>query len=387
MLKITLQPTAVIFLALLFGMLAVQAYETPYLEAFTNKYVFTRNTRLTSTANRCLICHKGSDPNIGGVSAQRNDYGIAFSNSVHKAGIAMYFAVTNSIRALGDIQNLDSDNDCFTNIVEINALTFPGDPTDRPPDTTAPNVGISSPASGTAYTSAQTVTLTAAATDCLGVTRVEFYDGATLMGQDTSSPFTFNWTVANTNNGMHPWRARAYDAAGNVATSMVANLTVSIAPSITAQPTNKTVFAGGVAAFAVSANGAPLTYQWQFNATAIPGATGSGYSLTAHTTNAGNYRVVVSNAGGSATSSVAMLTVNLPSAARLRDLSKAPGGAFSLNLTGTVNAYYEIQSSTNLNNTNAWATIAFITNSGGKTTFTDTSANGAPKKYYRSVAR
>jgi hypothetical protein len=47
-------------------------------------------------------------------------------------------------------------------------------------DTTPPTVSISGPASGTRYTTAQTVTITATASDSVGVTKVEFYDGATL---------------------------------------------------------------------------------------------------------------------------------------------------------------------------------------------------------------
>jgi hypothetical protein len=41
-------------------------------------------------------------------------------------------------------------------------------------DTTPPAVSITSPASGTTYTTAQTVTLTATASDNVGVTKVEF---------------------------------------------------------------------------------------------------------------------------------------------------------------------------------------------------------------------
>ena len=158
-------------------------------------------------------------------------------------------------------------------------------------------------------------------------------------------------------------------------------------PHITAPPANATVFAGGPASFNVSATGA-TAYQWQFNGADISGATGSGYSLaSAHGTNAGNYRVIVSNGSCAATSTVATLTVNLPAAGSFGSVSKAPGGPFSLKLTGTSGAYYEIQSNTNLNFTNAWTTIAFLTNSGGMTTFNDVSATNAAQKFYRAVAR
>src|SRR5207237_918762 len=97
------------------------------------------------------------------------------------------------------------------------------------PDGTPPTVSISSPASGTTYTSAQTVTITASASDNVGVSKVEFYDGGVLKGTDTTSPYTYAWAFTNVNNGLHSWTARAYDAAGNPTTSKAVNLTVNIA--------------------------------------------------------------------------------------------------------------------------------------------------------------
>ncbi|MFN0063159.1 MAG: Ig-like domain-containing protein [Myxococcaceae bacterium] len=95
-------------------------------------------------------------------------------------------------------------------------------------DGAAPSVAVSSPATDTIYTTAQTVTLTATASDNVGVTRVEFYDGATLRGTDTSAPYTFSWAISASNNGAHRWTARAYDADGNTATSSARVLSVNI---------------------------------------------------------------------------------------------------------------------------------------------------------------
>ena len=115
-------------------------------------------------------------------------------------------------------------------------------------------------------------------------------------------------------------------------------------------------------------------------------ATSSSFSLTAHTSNAGPYRVIASNTGGSVTSQVATLTVNLPSAASLGQSSKPSGSTFQLKLTGTASAFYEIQSNTDLNNTNGWATITLITNNGGVTIFTDPAATNS-QRFYRAIAR
>src|SRR5678815_2994148 len=95
-------------------------------------------------------------------------------------------------------------------------------------DATLPTVSISSPASGSSYTTAQTVTITATASDNVGVTKVEFYDGSSLVATDTTSPYTYAWTFGSGNNGMHSWTAKAYDAANNSKASAAVSLTVNI---------------------------------------------------------------------------------------------------------------------------------------------------------------
>jgi hypothetical protein len=85
------------------------------------------------------------------------------------------------------------------------------------------------------------------------------------------------------------------------------------APSIIAQPANRTVTAGQTATFAVTATGTtPLSYQWQKGATPISGATSARYTTAATTIsdNGSQFSVVVSNAIGTATSNAATLTVN-----------------------------------------------------------------------------
>ena len=85
------------------------------------------------------------------------------------------------------------------------------------------------------------------------------------------------------------------------------------APAITTQPADQTVTAGQTATFSVTATGsAPLTYQWQKGTTAITGATSASYTTPATTIsdNGSEYRVVISNSEGNATSNSATLTVN-----------------------------------------------------------------------------
>ncbi|NJM55993.1 MAG: hypothetical protein HC841_08960 [Verrucomicrobiae bacterium] len=89
-------------------------------------------------------------------------------------------------------------------------------------------MSITSPASGALYANSQTVTLSAAASDNVGVTKVEFFDGAALKGTDTTAPYAYDWPITSNDNGIHSWTARAYDAAGNVGTSSVVILNVNI---------------------------------------------------------------------------------------------------------------------------------------------------------------
>src|SRR6185437_10533222 len=77
-------------------------------------------------------------------------------------------------------------------------------------------------------------------------------------------------------------------------------------------PSGQTVVAGQTATFTVAATGgAPLSYQWNKNGTAISGATGSTYTtpVAASADNGSAFSVVVSNSVGSVTSSNATLTI------------------------------------------------------------------------------
>ena len=82
-------------------------------------------------------------------------------------------------------------------------------------------------------------------------------------------------------------------------------------PSITQQPQSQTVPTGTSVTFTVAASGtAPLGYHWEKNDGDIVGATGLSYTINpVAMTDAGNYRCVVTNAYGTATSDEAALTV------------------------------------------------------------------------------
>jgi hypothetical protein len=112
-------------------------------------------------------------------------------------------------------------------------------------DTTPPTVSASE--SGTSGT----ITLSATASDNVGVAKVEFYVDGALKATDTSSPYSVTLDSTTLANGSHSLVAKAYDAANNVGTSS----TVSFSVSNAATPTELVVnggFESGTASWTAS---------------------------------------------------------------------------------------------------------------------------------------
>jgi peptidoglycan/xylan/chitin deacetylase (PgdA/CDA1 family) len=92
-------------------------------------------------------------------------------------------------------------------------------------DTTPPTVSLTQPTSGATLTGP--AALAANAQDNVGVSRVDFLAGATVVGTDSTSPYSITWDTATASNGAASLTAKAYDAAGNSATSAAVNVTVN----------------------------------------------------------------------------------------------------------------------------------------------------------------
>ena len=93
-------------------------------------------------------------------------------------------------------------------------------------------------------------------------------------------------------------------------TSAIADVIVDEPVLILDSPMSATVCLGDEITLEVDADGtAPLSYQWEFNAAPIAGATDSMLDLTIVAADAGDYTCVVSNDCGSVTTPVATLTV------------------------------------------------------------------------------
>ncbi|TYZ10130.1 carbohydrate-binding protein [Hymenobacter lutimineralis] len=106
------------------------------------------------------------------------------------------------------------------------------------PTNVAPTVSLTSPANGASFTAPASITINANAADSDGtISKVEFYNGTTLLNTDTASPYSYTWTGVGT--GTYSLTAKATDNAGAVTTSTAVSVTVPAAP--TAQPIPGTI--------------------------------------------------------------------------------------------------------------------------------------------------
>jgi hypothetical protein len=98
------------------------------------------------------------------------------------------------------------------------------------PSNQAPTVALTAPANGLTFTAPATITLSATASDPENrLSKVDFFNGSTLLGTDTTSPFSFTWNSVAA--GTYQLRAVATDADGGSATSAIATVTVNTATS------------------------------------------------------------------------------------------------------------------------------------------------------------
>ncbi|MEQ2007905.1 MAG: immunoglobulin domain-containing protein [Limisphaerales bacterium] len=144
-----------------------------------------------------------------------------------------------------------------------------------------------------------------------------------------STPLTYQWRFGGVNitgatnssvtlTNVQPSQAGLYSVVISnpfgTTTSSNATLTVLVPPTIIVQPVSQSLTNGATLNLSVTATGSPtLTYQWSLNGTAIPGATAATLTLlNVQESLEGNYVCVVSNPYGTATSQVAVVTVQSP---------------------------------------------------------------------------
>jgi Bacterial Ig domain len=158
-------------------------------------------------------------------------------------------------------------------------------------DTQPPSTAITAPAAGSSV--AGTVSVTASATDNVGVTAVEFLLDAVVQATDTTPPYAWNWNTATASNGSHSLTSRAADAAGNTATSAAVLVTANndTQPPTTAitAPTAGSSVAGTVSVTASATDNVGVTsVTFLLDGVAQATDTASPYSWSWNTTTATN---------------------------------------------------------------------------------------------------
>ncbi|MBC7486646.1 MAG: T9SS type A sorting domain-containing protein [Cytophagaceae bacterium] len=124
----------------------------------------------------------------------------------------------------------------------------------------APTVRITAPVNNGTYNSPAVITIMADATDADGsIAKVDFYNGATLIGTDNTSPYYIVWS--NVGGGTYPVTAVATDNGGLTKTSSIVNVVVY---GVVVTPSNQ----APVVSLTAPVNGTSVIAPGSFNLTA-----------------------------------------------------------------------------------------------------------------------
>ncbi|HXA00925.1 MAG TPA: Ig-like domain-containing protein [Cytophagaceae bacterium] len=183
-----------------------------------------------------------------------------------------------------------------------------------------PTVSFTSPGNGATFTAPASVIISAKASDPDGsISKVEFYNGATLLTTKTAAPYSYNWTSVAA--GSYTITAKAYDNSTGTASASVSmsvtNATVNQNPTVSfTSPGNATTFTAP-ASVSISANasdpdGSISKVEFYNGSTLLTTKTAAPYSYSWTGVAAGSYTITAKaydNSTGTASASVS-ITVN-----------------------------------------------------------------------------
>lgn len=122
-------------------------------------------------------------------------------------------------------------------------------------DKTMPTVTLTRPSAGARLKG--TVTLSANATDNIGIDRVKFIYGTTTIKEDTSSPYSISWNTNTVSDGDYQLAAVARDVAGNEVVSAWVTVTIENGDAVEPEDMMKVSWGGlknGLYSFALEQN-------------------------------------------------------------------------------------------------------------------------------------
>lgn len=217
----------------------------------------------------------------------------------------------------------------------------------------APTIALTAPTSGASYAAPAAVNLAASVTaNGNPISKVQFYNGGTLLGEDTTSPYSFSWTGVAA--GSYTVSARLVYGSGSTLASVAASVSVTnpLPTIVLTSPTNNsshTAPATVSIAASVTANGRTITKVQFFNGSALLSEdTSAPYSFAWTNVSAGNYTLkarAVYDSGSTVDSGPANISVNgLPApwqtvdigAVGLTGSASAAGGIYSVRGAGKI---------------------------------------------------
>jgi uncharacterized repeat protein (TIGR01451 family) len=179
-----------------------------------------------------------------------------------------------------------------------------------------PNISITTSSTQDVPSAPAQITINADANDGDGtISKVEFYQGTSLLATDLTSPYSYTWS--NVAAGSYSISAKATDNLGAVTTSNVVSITVNAKPNVSlTSPSNGTYFTSpafvNISAAASDSDGTISRVEFYRGTTLISTVTASPYNFAWSNVPAGTYTLTaraVDNVGASTTSSGVTITV------------------------------------------------------------------------------
>lgn len=266
--------------------------------ANAGKYSF--QFRVASTASAKSLHVEMNGTNVTGIVAVPNTTGWQTWQTVTITGV--------NLTAGPQIMRVFFDTDGY-NLNYVNVIA----------ENLAPTVSITSPVAGSTYLTPASISFTATAADPGGsVSKVEYYNGTTLLGSATVSPYNFTWS--NVQAGAYTITAKATDNTGLTTTSSSIELVVgqNQLPTVSiSEPASNTVYTApasvNLTAVAADSDGSIASVEF-FNGTTSLGTDATApYTFSWSDVAAGTYLVTAKatdNQGGITTSAAITVVVN-----------------------------------------------------------------------------
>lgn len=170
-----------------------------------------------------------------------------------------YTAVTN-VGALtsATVSGLQSGQTYYLAVTARNAAGEESTPSNevsyQAPVTSPPAIALTAPVHNSSYMAPASVSLTANVTaNGQTISKVQFLNGNTVLGEDLTAPYSFTW--ANVNSGTYSVKARAVYGAGLTVDSGAATINVTTSPALPAPWQTVDIGTPGVTGQASHSNG------------------------------------------------------------------------------------------------------------------------------------